>query len=315
MGGVPANPNRGAQVDRVSEIDVVTGQGQLVTCSSTQNRELFEAVLAGVGQFGIIVRARVDLVPLPALVRLHQLVYVDNATAFADLRTLLARGEVDDSFIIWGPNPAGGWIYQLNVTKFYDPSAPPDSDFLMRGLNDITPQRVVLDAPYVPYVLRIDAAIDQLKAAGLWEGVLHPWFDVWLSDAAVESYVGEVLPTLQPDDVGAGGFMLLFPMRRSLLTRPSLRVPGNGEFVWLFDILTAAPAPGPNPAFADRMQTRNRRLFEKARATGGTRYPIGTVRFSRVDWARQYGPRYFTLAQLKRRYDPRGILTPGPGIF
>jgi FAD/FMN-containing dehydrogenase len=32
-------------------------------------------------------------------------------------------------------------------------------------------------------------------------------------------------------------------------------------------------------------------------------------------WVRQYGDAWAPLTALKRRYDPDGILTPGPGIL
>ena len=80
-------------------------------------------------------------------------------------------------------------------------------------------------------------------------------------------------------------------------------------------IVAALDVPGPDPVFLERMLERNRLLFEQARDVGGTRYPIGSLEFSKADWRRQYGRRYFEFAALKRRYDPRGILTPGPGIF
>jgi cytokinin dehydrogenase len=45
----------GFQVDHVLELQVVTGDGQLVRCSDERNSDLFNAALAGMGQCGIIV--------------------------------------------------------------------------------------------------------------------------------------------------------------------------------------------------------------------------------------------------------------------
>lgn len=42
-----------------------TGKGELLTCSEEQNSGLFHAVLGGLGQFGIITRARISLEPAP----------------------------------------------------------------------------------------------------------------------------------------------------------------------------------------------------------------------------------------------------------
>jgi FAD/FMN-containing dehydrogenase len=42
--------------------------------------------------------------------------------------------------------------------------------------------------------------------------------------------------------------------------------------------------------------------------------PADEVRMSNR-WVRQYGDAWASLTALKRRYDPDGILTPGPGIL
>src|SRR6266571_6044744 len=60
----------GAQVDTVTEVDVVTGDGRLVTCSPNRESELFNMVLGGLGQCGIIVRSRIRLIPAPSYVML-----------------------------------------------------------------------------------------------------------------------------------------------------------------------------------------------------------------------------------------------------
>lgn len=315
VGGISSTNGSGAQVDNVRALQVVTGRGDLVWCSALQNRELFEVALGGLGQCAIIVRAIVDLVPAKAMVRTYSLTYTSNSAFFRDFRELLRRGELNDVQNLWFPNPAGGWLYQLSAAAFYDPATPPDDSQLLRGLSVDPTSAQTADIPYLNYVLRVDVLVDQLRQLGLWDNVLHPWFDVFLPDATIERYVGEVVPTLQPDDVGVAGLMLLFPQRRSRFTRRFLRVPRQNEWFYLFDILTSANTPGPNPDFESRMMTRNRTLFEKARRYGGTRYPIGSLDFSRLDWAIQYGETYPELVLLKQRFDPAGILTPGPGIF
>jgi cytokinin dehydrogenase len=315
VGGVSSTFAEGGQVDHVREIEVVTGEGDVKRCSIDQHRELFEAALAGLGQCGIITRATVDLVPALPFVRVFQITYTDNAAFFKDLRILLNRGELDEAYNLAVPNGSGGFNYGLNAVKYFDPASPPDNAQLLRGLTVSPSAATVLDVPYLNYVLRVDAGIDFLKQIGLWNGVLHPWFDVFLPNETVEQYVGDVTPTLTTDDVGATGFLLLFAKKRARLTRPFFRVPESDDWVFLFDILTANAAPGPDPAFQTRMLARNRRLFDKARRAGGTRYPIGAIEFNRVDWMLHYGEEWPELVRLKQRFDPDGILTPGPGIF
>lgn len=179
---------------------------------------------------------------------------------------------------------------------------------------------MIEDTGYLDYVFLIDNVIGALQVAINWDRLIKPWYDVWLSASAVEVYVGEVLPTLTPRDVGPSGFVLIFPQRRALATRPFLRLPepDGSPWVFLFDILTASttPGPDPDPAFTEEMLDRNDRLFARARdAFSGVRYPIGSMRFDADDWRDHYGGQWPAFRAAKRRYDPSGILTPGPGIF
>jgi cytokinin dehydrogenase len=315
VGGISATFGVGAQVDHVKELEVVTGEGEALRCSAHERRELFEAALAGLGQCGIITRAVIDLVPALPLVRAYAIVYADSGAFFADFRKLLDRGELNEIYNFGIPNGKGGFLYQLNAAAYFDPASPPDNAHLFRGLSVIPSAAQSQDIPYLPYVLRVDSAVDFLKKIGLWNGVLHPWFDVFLPNSTVEPYVSEVTAALAPEDVGATGFLLLFAKKASNLTRPLLRVPESDDWVFLFDILTANGVPGPDTTFESTMLARNRRLFEKARTVGGTRYPIGSISFNREDWKTQYGDEWRELLRLKDRFDPDGILTPGPGIF
>lgn len=50
---------------------MTAGKGEVLNCSLEQNGDLFHSVLGGLGQFGIITRARISLEPAPAMV-MHQ---------------------------------------------------------------------------------------------------------------------------------------------------------------------------------------------------------------------------------------------------
>lgn len=53
------------------------GKGELVTCSREQDSELFHGVLGGLGQFGIITRARIALESAPQRVRFLLNIHLD----------------------------------------------------------------------------------------------------------------------------------------------------------------------------------------------------------------------------------------------
>jgi len=68
---------------------IPAGRGETVTCSKELNADLFDAVLGGLGQFGVITRARIALEPAPARARWVRLVYTDFATFTADQERLV----------------------------------------------------------------------------------------------------------------------------------------------------------------------------------------------------------------------------------
>lgn len=47
---------------------LIAGKGDIITCSEKQNADLFYGVLGGLGQFGIITKARISLQPAPKMV-------------------------------------------------------------------------------------------------------------------------------------------------------------------------------------------------------------------------------------------------------
>src|SRR5262249_13135017 len=156
----------------------------------------------------------------PPMARTYQLAYTDNATFFRDQRTLLRRGELDRVFTLWVP-AGNAFLYILNAVKYFDPAAPPDDGRLLRGLSVAPSAAVRQDATSRDTVGGVARAIAASQAAG-GARLIKPWFDVGLPDATVEQYIGAVIPTLTPLDVGATGFLLLIPARRSSLRAPLL---------------------------------------------------------------------------------------------
>ncbi|HEX7858833.1 MAG TPA: FAD-binding protein [Verrucomicrobiae bacterium] len=318
VGGVSARNNNGAQVDHVQELEVVTGVGYVQKCSATKHSDLFNAVLAGLGQCGVITRAKVDLVPVKPLVRVYVLRYTDNAKFFSDLRTLAQRGEMNECFNVWFPGPTGTeHKYEINAAAYYGPGEEPNDAHLMRGLTMPVEDIVVQERPYLDHVLAFDFVLGQMQQFFGWDYQIKPWYDVYLPDSTVEQNVGEVMGGITAQDVGPLGFVLIFPLRRSRFTRPLFRLPeaDGSDWVYLFDVLTVSGIIGQNEAYANQMLTRNRTWFEAARQAGATLYPIGAMPMGREEWAEQYGPVWGQFRKWKQKYDPNNVLAPGAGIF
>nr|CAB3475395.1 unnamed protein product [Digitaria exilis] len=86
----------GPQVSNVNQLEIVTGRGDVVTCSPEENADLFYAALGGLGQFGIITRARIALEPAPKMVRWIRVLYSDFASFTEDQEMLIMAEKTFD---------------------------------------------------------------------------------------------------------------------------------------------------------------------------------------------------------------------------
>ena len=319
IGGLGAwSTNRaGAQVDHTQQVQVVTGSGAITEASMDKNSELFQAVLGGLGQCGVITRAKVDLVPAKELARTYRIPYTDISMFFSDIRTLINRTSEQDTFDVVINVCAPGTASPLSLwaTIFYNTGSTPNTDTLLAGLSPAAKAAPFTDSNYLDYIFQVDSIYDSFKATANWEAKVKPWINLQLPDDAVEQFVKSIVPTLTPEDIGPTGFLLVWPNLRSSFTRPLVRVPSAGKWVWTFGILTDSADPGPNPTFASKMTARNKKLYDTAYALGATRYPEDAIPFTTTDWKNHYGSTWPAFNNWKMKYDPSNILTPGSGIF
>ncbi len=312
VGGIGGmSPHYGAQVDNVLELEVVTGTGQRVVCSPARAPELFYAVLAGLGQCAVLVRATLRLGPAPRRVRRYILYYPSVGALTADQRLVQADGRF--SFVAGEAklNPDGpGWRYYLEAAAYYD-SAGPDDAALTGDLHFERGTGRVSDLSYGDFLDRLAPGVALLESAGEWRHP-HPWWNFFLPGRVTDPFVSGVMAGLTEADIGASGVILLYPLLRRTLRAPLLRVPDEPD-IFLFALLRTADSG--SALSADAMLSGNRSLFEEARALGGYPYPVGSIPMTSRDWQEHFGPQWPFLASARDRYDPDGILTPGPGIF
>lgn len=296
----------GAQVDNVLELQVVTGEGELVTCSESENRSLFEAALAGLGLCAVIVRATIRLIPAGERAQTLRLFYPDVPTMLADLRFLTTAERFHHIRGMSVPTP-GGFIFFIEATHFYTsvgelPANP------TAGLNFIPGSQQTEDMTYFQYTDLVVQLIDQLDAAGLG-AFPHPWLDLFVPDSEMDDFASQTVASLDPSLFLPGSLMLFFPFVKSRLTRPMFRVPAEERF-FLFDILRTVPHEA-----APQVLAENRRLYEQSRDLGGELYTISAVEMSPHDWQEHFRPFWGRLVSEKSQHDPDNVLGPGPGVF
>ncbi|WP_329184493.1 FAD-binding protein [Actinacidiphila glaucinigra] len=300
--------HHGAQVDNVTELQVVTGAGELVRCSPSRHRDLFEAVLAGLGQCAVIVSATLRLVKAPTTVRHYLLPYHDLGTFLADQRLLVTDGRF--GYVEGQVVPDANGAFRGYVLEAVSYDAAPDDAALLAGLRHDAEGVQTEDLGYFDFLDRLAPSVAALKAAGLWD-FAHPWLNLLIPGEKAAAVAGGILDALTPADLGPG-VVLLYPLLREHLHRPLLRA-GQDPVPYLLAVLRTTPPQ--DTATVDRLLAANRTAFEAARAAGGTQYPVGSVPFGRADWRVHFGSAWPALAAARRRYDPRGILVPGQAIF
>ncbi|QIS20003.1 FAD-binding protein [Nocardia terpenica] len=310
VGGIGGTSyGRGLQLDNVLELEVVTGDGAIHTCSPDQERGLFDSVRAGLGQFGIITRATLRLVPAPARVRRYHLDYDSAEAATADQLTLIRDGRFD---FVQGHIVAadGRWRHLLEVVRYYTPPETVDNDELLHDLNYRQGSEQIDDLPYWDFMNRIAASEEYLLSTGEWL-TPHPWWNAFLPVERASEFLDHLTDTIAPAEVGDTGLLLFYPVLTEHITAPFYRTP-DAPITFLVSILQYPPD---DPDLVNAQLAANLTYYRRARAQGGLTYPIGAIPFEHEDWQHHFGSAWPDFLKAKNAYDPNHLFAPGQEIF
>jgi len=303
-------PHYGALVDNVTDLDVVTGDGRLVTCSPEHESELFDMVLAGQGQCGVIVRAGLPLAPAPSHVVFLELTYADLDAYLADQLRLASEGRFDGQRGTMMRGQSGAWSFVIEVGKFFTPPDEPDIRALeadLRFASAAAPARMT----YHDYLFRLETR------GGVTADHPSPFITMWIPASATRTYLDNIL-SLTPEAAALVRFQGVeqvgcYPLNTRRFTRPLFKVPSEEQAfgLWLF----RSVKPGDEAALSALLAS-NRDLLAKMTAAGGKRYAPYSMVISPAEWQAHYGPEVWRrLVTAKAKYDPNRVLSPHPAIF
>lgn len=95
VGGIDINsPRLGCSADQAVSLKVVTPKGDIVECNDHENSELFERVLLGYGQFGVITEATLRIRPFSPIT-MHYFYYSSLRASLEDLQFLVSEDASD----------------------------------------------------------------------------------------------------------------------------------------------------------------------------------------------------------------------------
>ncbi|PNG23850.1 FAD-linked oxidase [Streptomyces cahuitamycinicus] len=266
LGG--ASHQYGCVADNVLELEVVTPEGTLLTCSPTRNAELFDAVRASQGQHGIMTGVTLALTEARSTARRYLLGYRDLGAFLADQQRLTEDRRFDH---VAGQarHEGPGWLFVLEAMKAFVPPNEPDDRDLLDHLAYQRGTEVIETTGYEAFLQRLAPFEASMRALGSWQRHPHPRCNVLLPGRHAEVIISETLDNLPPEDLGVGGSVLIYPVPTACLAAPRMPKAHDATTV-LFGVQRTAP-PGDRAAL-DHMRRSNAALRMRAQRAGGASY-------------------------------------------
>ncbi|XP_072960074.1 cytokinin dehydrogenase 6-like [Typha angustifolia] len=341
VGGLSGQAFRyGPQVQNVHELDVITGKGELVTCSKKHNSDLFFAALGGLGQFGIITRARIALQPAPTKVKWVGLVYTDFEAFAGDEEYLITLDGTTgkkkgfnyiEGFVFLDHNQVSspffsdeevakisavtsehggayfieGAIYYSDDTAF---TIDQEVESILEGLHYTKGFKFIRELSYTGFVDRVRCEEEKLRRFGLWD-IPHPWLNLLVPKSRIHDFHEGVFKGVFKQG-NTMGVILIYPLGKNKWDeRMSLVFPEEEVFYKIGLLLSSFPV---NLGCVLRQRDEVLRFCEKNKIEAKQYLP----HYKKIeDWMKHFGSKWDRFVEMKKKYDPKAILAPGQCIF
>ncbi|XP_022147588.1 cytokinin dehydrogenase 3-like [Momordica charantia] len=333
----------GPQIGNVTELDVITGKGDLVSCSPERNCELFHSVLGGLGQFGIIVRARIPLYPTPNRVKWFRILYSKFSDFTMDQERLISmngrkqKGALDylEGLLLMHDGPPDNWrssffppshhstiislvnqhsiIYCLEFAKYYDDrsldTVDKELEDLMRELNFLPGYKFEKDVSYVEFLNRVRSGELSLQSQGLWD-VPHPWLNLFVPRSRITDFDSGVFKDIVLKRKLTKGPILIYPMNRSKWDDRMSAIIPDEEVFYTIGFLNSS-------GFEDweAMEEQNREILKFCNSVDTKIKQYLPHYKTQADWEKHFGSKWRRIQERKKEFDPKMILSPGQKIF
>ncbi|XP_022761423.1 cytokinin dehydrogenase 5-like isoform X3 [Durio zibethinus] len=346
--------NHGPQISNVYELDVVTGKGELLTCSEEQNSELFHAVLGGLGQFGIITRARISLEPAPQRVRWIRVLYSKFSDFTRDQEYLISlpaqpasqKFDYVEGFVIvdqglinnwrssfFSPrNPVkisslgadGGVLYCLEITKNYHESTADATDqlrvvFLLQEVESLLKKlNFIPTSVFTTDLLYVDF-LDRVHKAELKLRSKGLWEvpHPWLNLFVPKSKIADFDKGVFKGILGnkTSGPILIYPMNKNKWDHRSSVVTPDEDVFYLVALLRSALDNGEETQSLEYLNNQNRQILRFCDDAGINVKQYLPHYTTQEEWMHHFGNNWDRFYQMKMEFDPRHILATGQQIF
>ncbi|KAF5196810.1 Cytokinin dehydrogenase [Thalictrum thalictroides] len=337
----------GPQISNVLQLDVVTGSGELVTCSPSKNSDLFFAVLGGLGQFGIITSARILLQEAPHKVKWVRAFYDDFEDFIKDQELLVVsmRDKVDyvEGFIVLNEGslhssslafPASlssiapqlfpqstsshKHYYCLEFAIYYHSEKEAiNLDQISRKMK-FKPSLVhSVEVAYFDFLNRVNVEEVNLRRRNLWN-VAHPWLNMFVPKTGISKFRDLMLQTISASPTFEGPILLYPILKDKWNSRTSAVLPESEDnVIYIVGMLRSANPSTCSEQCLEFLLHQNREIVKTAThpemGIAGKQYlPHYT---QEEQWRAHFGGKWQRFMARKTYFDPLNILSPGQAIF
>jgi cytokinin dehydrogenase len=304
----PTSFRHGSQSDNCLALEVVTAAGDILWCSPEQNSELFNHVLCGHGQFGIITQIKHQLRKYKTSARTYFLCYDELDALLQDQRFLVNSGYADALLTVFAPclvgfsragslpKPIVQWFYRIQATIEADTPGEIDESFLT-NLHFYRHSHTE-DLSFAQHIRPMGTMPHPVNAA-------NPWLDIMLPATAAQAFFTTALERV-PSFIDfrttpIGSFSLL----AKNVSRPMLSLPDE-DIIFSFGMYPTVPKAQFPQALAQLNQ-----LSDLGFKMGGKRYLVSWIDFAHAQWQQQFGDYWPRVNRMKQKYDPNHLLNPG----
>ncbi|KAL3654827.1 Cytokinin dehydrogenase [Castilleja foliolosa] len=325
----------GPQITNVFQLDVVTGKGELITCSPDKNSELFLGVLGGLGQFGIITKARIALDKAPTRVKWARLIYSNFATFTRDQEHLISTkaSSYVEGFLIVNESTTDQWrpsfsvsqsdqlriyslltnqsiLYSIEVAKYYDnhSAATIDEEFgkLLEELNFIKGLNFSTDVSFFDFIHRV-GNLDTPKMGSL---LSHPWLNLFIPKSRIFEFNKLVLAGMLPRLSHTSGLFIFYPLNKNKWNDAMSAVTSDEDVFYTLGLLHSS-TPGEYKSFDDF----NDQVLSVCENAGISVKQYLPNHKTESAWINHFGSKWNAFVARKKMFDPKKRLSPGQGIF
>ncbi|XP_057517984.1 cytokinin dehydrogenase 1-like [Amaranthus tricolor] len=326
----------------VLQLQVVTGKGDIVNCSEQQNSDLFYGVLGGLGQFGIITKARISLQPAPKLVKWIRVVYSEFNLLTKDQEYLILSSNDSFSFdYIEGfvlTNIVNNWtstfitkqqlrviqsvsqgklLYFLELAKFFNPQDQTlvnrKTEKMLSKLKYIPHTLMESEVGYVDFLDRIHPSSEFRLEVIEYPNISFPWINLLIPKSKIHLFgaevFGHILANISYNPI------LIYPFNQSRWKDKTSVVTPEEEVIYLAAFVSQAKINSSGMDGLENMLAVNQRILEfTEKAELGVKQYL-PFHETQDAWRAHFGKRWKLFAQRKLAYDPLSILAPKQRIF